>query len=112
MIIIKKIFIVILVIACFYNKGFTQNINQNSEATDVSNYNLSLKSLTLKEFVDFVSEFTGKNIAYNDQDLRGNVSISSQQEMTKEAILDLFYATLRVNNLYAIDKGDYIQIIK
>lgn len=112
MIIIKKLFIVFLVIAFFYNKGFTQNINQNSEATDASNYNLSLKSLTLKEFVDFVSEFTGKNIAYNDQDLRGNVSISSQQEMTKEAILDLFYATLRVNNLYAIDKGDYIQIIK
>lgn len=113
MVVIKKVLLIVLVIALFYNKGFSQNIEGNAESSaTTSNYNLNLKSLTLKEFVDFVSEFTGRNIAYNDQDLRGNVSISSQQEMTKEAILDLFYATLRVNNLYAIDKGDYIQIIK
>lgn len=113
MIITKKIFLILFIVVVFYNKGFLQNIASTTGNTDsTTNYNLNLKSLTLKEFVDFVSEFTGRNIAYNDQDLRGNVSISSQQEMTKDAILDLFYATLRVNNLYAIDKGDYIQIIK
>jgi general secretion pathway protein D len=113
MILLKKILLICLfltVIVCDY--GFSQNINSNEVSSNTTDYNLNLKTLTLKEFVDFVSEFTGRNIAYNDQDLRGNISISSQQEMTKEAILDLFYSTLRVNNLYAIDKGDYIQIIK
>jgi general secretion pathway protein D len=113
MVTIKKVVLFILVITAFSNICFLQEVKNNIEDTKGdSNYNLNLKSLTLKEFVDFVSEFTGRNIAYNEQDLRGNVTISSQQEMTKDAILDLFYATLRVNNLYAVDKGDYIQIIK
>lgn len=104
----KKFLSVLLIICIFAIYGSAQQEDQQSPG----NYNLNLKSLTLKEFVDFVSEFTGKNIVYNDMDLRGNVSISTQKEMTKDEILDMFYATLRVNNLYAIEKDNYIQIIK
>ena len=75
-------------------------------------YNLNLENISIKEFIQFVSEFTGENIVYNDQDLRGNITIESQQEMTSQDILDLFYATLRVNNLYAIEKENYVQVIK
>jgi len=95
MVVAKKIlFVCLFAIVMVYNYGFSQNINNNDISTNATDYNLNLKTLTLKEFVDFVSEFTGRNIAYNDQDLRGNVSISSQQEMTKEAILDLFYSNI------------------
>ncbi|MDY6820252.1 MAG: secretin N-terminal domain-containing protein [Deferribacterota bacterium] len=108
----RSVIYLLILLLVFINIAIIDLVDAQEVKKSDENYNLNLKSLTLKEFVDFVAEFTGKNIVYNEQDLRGNVTISSQQDMSKKAILELFYATLRVNNLYAVDRGEYIQIIK
>lgn len=74
--------------------------------------NVNLKNVSLKDFVQFVGEFTGKSIVYDEKMLKGNVSIDSQAKMNKEDLMEIFYTVLNMNNLYAVNKEDYIQILQ
>lgn len=75
-------------------------------------YNVNLKNISMKDFVKFVSEFTDTNFVFDEKDLVGQVTIDSRLEMRTNDILEIFYTTLEMNNLQAIDEGKYIQIIK
>lgn len=74
--------------------------------------NVNLKNVSLKDFVQFVGEFTGKTIVYDERALKGNVSIDSKAKMNKEDLMDIFNTVLNMNNLYAVNKKDYIQILQ
>ncbi|TYB32622.1 MAG: type II secretion system protein GspD [Flexistipes sinusarabici] len=74
--------------------------------------NVNLKNVSLKDFVQFVGEFTGKSIVYDEKMLKGNVSIDSQAKMNKKDLMEIFYTVLNMNNLYAVNKDDYIQILQ
>jgi general secretion pathway protein D len=75
-------------------------------------YNINLKNISLLDFVKFVSEFTNTNFVYNEKDLKGEVTIDSRLEMSTDDILEIFYSTLNLNNLVAVNKGSYIRILK
>ena len=76
-----------------------------------NDYAVNFKNVPMKDFITFVSEFTGKNVIYNEADLRGNVTISSQKNMDAKEILDIFYSVMKLNGYQPITKGDSIQIV-
>ncbi len=82
------------------------------EPSSKDSYNIKIKNISLLEFVKFVSEFTGINIVYNARDLHGEISINSPSPMNRHDILQLFYTILRADNLIAVHKKDYIQILR
>ena len=83
----------------------------NAYAQDNGTYAVNFKNVPMKDFITFVSEFTGKNVIYNEADLRGNVTISSQKNMDSKEILDIFYSVMKLNGYQPVTKGDSIQII-
>ena len=60
----KKLFFTILVLL------FALNIYAQENT-----YAVNFKNVPMKDFITFVSEFTGKNVIYNEADLKGNVTI-------------------------------------
>ncbi|MDR2104767.1 MAG: type II secretion system secretin GspD [Deferribacteraceae bacterium] len=74
-------------------------------------YDVAFKNISMKEFITFVSSFAEVNIIYNELDLRGTVNIASQYPMTAAAIMEIFYAALRVNGLAAVQEGDNIIVV-
>ena len=76
-----------------------------------NDYAVNFKNVPMKDFITFVSEFTGKNVIYNEADLRGNVTISSQKNMDAKEILDIFYSVMKLNGYQPVTKGDSIHIV-
>jgi len=76
-----------------------------------SNYNVNFKNVPIKDFLTFVSEFTGKNMIYNEADIRGNITIESQQEMNSKEVLELFFSIMKLNGYIPIESGNNIQIL-
>ncbi len=76
-----------------------------------NDYAVNFKNVPMKDFITFVSEFTGKNVIYNEADLRGNVTISSQKNMDSKEILDIFYSVMKLNGYQPVIKGDSIHIV-
>lgn len=75
-------------------------------------YDVNFKNMSLKDFVQFTAEFTGKNFVYDENDLRGQITVQTGKKMSTRDVMDIFYTTLELNGLAAVDKDKYIQIIK
>jgi len=103
------IFLVIVVTIFSVNNVFSQIKVKKLEN---QSYTVNIKKIKLSEFVKFVSEFTNTNFVYNPEILRGEISINSPAPMNKQDLLNLFYTVLRANNLIAIHKKNYIQILR
>ncbi len=103
------IFLVIVVTIFSVNNVFSQIKVKRLEN---QSYTVNIKKIKLSEFVKFVSEFTNTNFVYNPEILRGEISINSPAPMNKQDLLNLFYTVLRANNLIAIHKKNYIQILR
>lgn len=98
----KKLFLLQFLFTVFFAcSGYAQQ----------NDYAVNFKNVPMKDFITFVSEFTGKNVIYNESDLRGNVTISSQKNMDAKEILDIFYSVMKLNGYQPITKGDSIQIV-
>ncbi len=87
---------------------FTLLFSINAFADD---YNVNFKNVPMKDFITFVGEFTGKNMIYTEANVRGNVTVESQKEMTSNELLEVFFSVLKMNALLPIMDGDNIQII-
>ncbi len=74
-------------------------------------YNVNFNNVPMKDFITFVSEFTGKNVIFNEADIRGNVTVNSQKEMDEKEVLDVFYSVLKMNGYIPVTNGNTIQII-
>ncbi len=98
----KKVLLIIIMLVA---------LSQAASAQSGQEYDVNFKNITMKEFITFVASFTGINIVYNEADLRGTVSIASQYPMKAAAIMDIFYATLRNNNLSAVQENGYIRVV-
>lgn len=98
----KKVLLIIIMLVA---------LSQAASAQNGQEYDVNFKNITMKEFITFVASFTGINIVYNEADLRGTVSIASQYPMKAAAIMDIFYATLRNNNLSAVQENGYIRVV-
>lgn len=70
------------------------------------------KNVSLKDFLLFVSEFTGKSVVYDENSISGNITIQSNSKLSKDNLIEIMHSVLSVNGYYAIDKGTYYQIVK
>lgn len=74
-------------------------------------YNVNFKNVPMKDFITFVSEFTGKNVIFDEASIRGNVTVNAQRQMDEKEILDIFYSVLKLNGYMPIVSGNNIQIV-
>lgn len=74
-------------------------------------YNVNFKNVPMKDFITFVSEFTGKNVIFDEGSIRGNVTVNAQRQMDEKEILDIFYSVLKLNGYMPIVSGNNIQIV-
>lgn len=74
-------------------------------------YNVNFKNVPMKDFITFVSEFTGKNVIFDEANIRGNVTVNAQKQMDSKEILDIFYSVLKLNGYTPIVSGNNIQIV-
>ncbi|BAI80775.1 general secretion pathway protein D [Deferribacter desulfuricans SSM1] len=81
-------------------------------ASFAENFDANFKNVSLKDFLLFVSEFTGKSIVYDESKIRGQITIDTKSKLTKDNLLEIMNTVLSMNNLYALDKGTYLQILK
>ena len=89
----KKLFLLQFLFVIFFAcSGYAQQ----------NDYTVNFKNVPMKDFITFVSEFTGKNVIYNEADLRGNVTISSQKNMDSKEILDIFYSVMKLNGYHLL----------
>ncbi len=82
-----------------------------SIAYSQSSYNVNFKNVPIKDFLTFVSEFTGRNMIYNEADIKGTITIDSQKEMNPREVLSLFFSILKLNGLIPVESGNNIQIL-
>lgn len=103
----KKIVILLLLVSF----AFTAAAQNTQQDRTMGGYDVNFNNITMKEFITFVASFTNTNIVYKDADLKGNVSIISEQPMSAKDVLDIFYATLASNGLIAVQEGSYIRVM-
>jgi len=73
---------------------------------------MNFQEVSLQDFVDFVSEYTGSNIIYDPRDLKGTVTVKAKKEFTKADILSVLHTVLSINNLEAVTEKDVIYIVR
>ncbi len=73
---------------------------------------MNLQEVSLQDFVDFVSEYTGANIVYDSRDLKGSVTVRAKKEFGKSDVMRVLQTVLSMNNLEAIKEGDIIYIVR
>ncbi len=73
---------------------------------------MNFQEVSLQDFVDFVSQYTGSNIIYDARDLKGTVTVKAKKEFTKSDILSILHTVLSINNLEAVTEKDIIYIVR
>lgn len=96
----KKIILTLLFVTVLFKSAYAAD-----------NYTVNFNNVPMKDFVTFVSEFTGKNVIFNENEMRGNVTVASQKNMDAKEVLDIFYSVMKLNGYVPIVKGNNIQIV-
>ncbi len=73
---------------------------------------MNFQEVSLQDFVDFVSEYTGSNIIYDARDLKGTITVKAKKEFTKSDIMSILHTVLSINNLEAVTEKDIIYIVR
>jgi general secretion pathway protein D len=73
---------------------------------------MNFNEISLKEFVDFVSEYSRKNIIYTANDLKGTVSIRIRDNISKPDILNILRNTLALYKLEIVSERDVLYIVR
>lgn len=72
----------------------------------------NLNSIELKDFIHFVSEFTGKNIAFREDKLpETTISLHTQTPMNERALVSVLKSVLTSNSLELIERDGIYQIV-
>ncbi|NOY64916.1 MAG: type II secretion system secretin GspD [Nitrospirae bacterium] len=74
-------------------------LSSSAFAEKTQQVGMRFENISLLDFVNFVSEYTGTNIVYDPSHLRGNVTIKARREFSKKGLLKILNAVLRMNNL-------------
>lgn len=81
-----------------------------SVAQDEQKYTLNMQDADIKEVIDLVARITDRTFII-DPRVRGNVTVISDKEMTRNQIYEIFLATLEVYGFSAVDAGDVVKVI-
>ena len=71
---------------------------------------LDFQEVDLPVFVQFISEFTKKNIMI-DESVRGKVSLFSPTKVSSEGVYQVFLDVLKLKGFAAVEAGEVIQIL-
>ncbi len=71
---------------------------------------LDFQEVELPVFIQFVSEFTGKNIMI-DEKVRGKISLFSPTKVSSEGVYQVFLDVLKLKGFVAIEAGELIQVL-
>lgn len=72
---------------------------------------LDFKDIELSDFIQTISELTGKNFVY-DQNVRGKATIISSQPMTREEAYQLFLTVMNIKGYTVVPSGSTNKIIE
>lgn len=83
-----------------------------SQVADEQAIQANLDNVTLRDFVRFVSRFTGRNIVYREDVIPNiKVSVFSHTPITEPDLMAIFQEVLASANLAAIYRGDSLYIL-
>lgn len=81
-----------------------------STASYAQTWKINLRDADLTAFINEVADITGKNFTV-DPRVRGNVTVISNEALSKDQVYDLFLGVLNVNGMVAIPSGNTIKIV-
>jgi type III secretion protein C len=83
-----------------------------SEAEEKNGILINFNNVNVVEFIRFISRVTNKNFIFDDQDLRFNVTMVSEEPTSIENIMTGLMQTLRVHDLMLMEQGNNLIIHK
>ncbi len=106
------LFSLIIVITLF---GLTSDVNAQPAADEPipqieESITLDFKEVDLPVFVQFISEFTKKNIMI-DESVRGKVSLFSPTKVSSDGVYEVFLDVLKLKGFVAVESGEVIQVL-
>lgn len=75
-------------------------------------YIISFQGVEMAEYVRYVSQLTGKNFIYNDDDLQFTVTIVSKEPTSLDNIMAALLQELRIHGLALVEQGNNLIIYK
>ncbi|MGD0664960.1 MAG: hypothetical protein ABSA17_04440 [Rhabdochlamydiaceae bacterium] len=75
-------------------------------------YTINFNNVAITEYIKFVVKITNLNFIYNDDDLKFNITIVSEEPVTPSNIVSILIQTLRINGLIVLEQDGNLQITK
>jgi general secretion pathway protein D len=73
-------------------------------------WKINLRDADIAAFIGEVADITGKNFAI-DPRVKGNITVISNKELTRDQVYELFLGVLNVNGVVAIPSGNTIKLV-
>jgi type II secretory pathway component GspD/PulD (secretin) len=83
-----------------------------SSGSGEDRYIINFNSVSIIEYIRFVSKITGTNFLYEEEDLPFTVSIVSEEPITVTNIMSALIQTLRIHNLKLLENDGNLMITK
>ena len=74
-------------------------------------YSINVQSVDLAEFILQVGEITGRTFVYDENRVRGEVTVVSESDLSEEGVFTLLQSVLRVRGFYVADDGEISRIL-
>lgn len=107
--------IFLCLLLCFPGAGSARDAKASGEQAKnprASGIMTNMKEVPLKDFIQFVGKYTGRNIVYRvDRIPSRKITIYSNQSMEESQLMSIFQEILKSTGLYAASKGDVLYIM-
>lgn len=75
-------------------------------------YTINFNNVAIIEYIRFTSKITNLNFIFNEDELKFNVTIVSEEPVTPSNIVSILIQTLRINGLIVLEQDGNLQITK
>jgi len=75
-------------------------------------FTINYDNVSILEYIQFVSKVCDANFIYNNADLDFNVTVVSQEPITKESVMSTLIQVLRINALFITEDDNNLLISK
>ncbi|WP_157952480.1 secretin N-terminal domain-containing protein, partial [Candidatus Similichlamydia epinepheli] len=84
--------------------------NTVPKLTTQEGYLVQFSDISLSEFVRFVSDITGHNFVYSEEDLKGRITLTAERQITSDELLNLLFRILHVNKMEVFKDNEHFLI--
>lgn len=92
------------------NESSVQVGTQDASQPEIPGYRVNFSNLNIKQVIHFISEITGKNFIYNEEELNFPVTIVSEKPIDMDSLLSAFAQVLRINGFVILEQGNNLII--